>query len=125
MLAEQRDALTRFLFAEVTRLSAQVTALLAEVAELKARINKNSQNSSKPPSSDGLAKKKKTRSLRGKSNKKQGGQIGRKGTALKLSENPTKVIRYPLSMHCHGYGDVLSPDGARCRSVAKLLMWPS
>ena len=35
---------------------ALIVALAGRVAELEARLGKNSQNSSKPPSSDGLAK---------------------------------------------------------------------
>src|SRR6266850_1893585 len=35
------------------RYEARIASLEAEVAELKARLNQSSQNSSKPPSSDG------------------------------------------------------------------------
>ena len=35
---------------------ALIVVLAGRVAELEARLGKNSQNSSKPPSSDGLAK---------------------------------------------------------------------
>jgi transposase len=50
-------------FALVETLFAQVTVLAARVRELERRINTNSRNSGKPPSSDGLAK---TKSLRKK-----------------------------------------------------------
>ncbi len=52
--------------------------LEAEVADLKARLGMNSRNSSKPPSSDGLAKPS-PKSLRGKSGRKPGGQTGHQG----------------------------------------------
>ena len=48
----------------------------AEIAELKRRLRMNSNNSSKPPSSDGYGKKPAPKSLRGKSGKKPGGQKG-------------------------------------------------
>jgi transposase len=38
----------------IAGLTAQVTALTAEVAELRRRLQTDSTNSSKPPSSDGL-----------------------------------------------------------------------
>ena len=69
-----------------------------EIAELKAQINQNSNNSSKPPSSDGLAKPA-VKSLREKSGKKAGGQKGHKGHGLKIEqEADEEVIVTPL--HC-------------------------
>ncbi len=44
------------LFAENAALRAMVITLQAQVADLVARLKITSQNSSKPPSSDGLAK---------------------------------------------------------------------
>lgn len=49
----------------------QIELLMAEVAELKRRLNMNSSNSGKPPSTDGYNKSDKNRSLRGKSDKKR------------------------------------------------------
>ena len=60
---------------------ALILMLLARLEVLESLVRKDSHNSSKPPSSDGLAKK--TRSLRGASDKKVGGQIGHEGTTLK------------------------------------------
>jgi transposase len=56
--------------AENARQREQITLLLERVQELEARLATDSQNSNKPPASDGLAKK--TRSLRKKSGKKPG-----------------------------------------------------
>ena len=50
----------------------QIEFLIAEVAELRARLKMNSNNSSKPPSSDGYGKKKTDRSLREKGMKARG-----------------------------------------------------
>jgi transposase len=76
--------------AENAALREQVQALLAELQELKGRLAKDSHNSSKPPSSDGL--KRKTRSLRQKSGKKPGGQPGHRGSTLPLVATPDAVV---------------------------------
>ena len=50
---------------------ALISKLEKRVVELESQLNKNSSNSSKPPSSDGL--KKAIKNSREKSNRKQGG----------------------------------------------------
>jgi transposase len=60
----------------------QIATLLERVQELEARLAKDSHNSGKPPSSDGLARK--TKSLRRKSGKRPGGQLGHQGATLHL-----------------------------------------
>ena len=74
---------------------AQIAALTEQVAKLTAQIEelthkKNSNNSSKPPS-EGRLEKPAPKSLRGKSGKKQGGQLGHKGTGMKLGREPDHV----------------------------------
>jgi transposase len=67
----------------------RIAGLEAENAELKARLNSNSRNSNKPPSSDGY---KRQPALPKKKSGKQGGQKGHKGNTLHQIENPDKII---------------------------------
>jgi transposase len=91
-----------------------VNDLLSRVSELEARLGKDSHNSSKPPSSDGFAKKtRKTRSLREASRKKAGGQIGHEGTTLKQVEQPTRIVSHPLPAQCTRCHNPLPKDEAR------------
>ena len=71
----------------------------AKIIELEARLNKNSDNSSKPPSSDGYNKKTITNS-REKSGRKTGGQPGHEGTTLNKVENPNKRIEIKVADYC-------------------------
>jgi transposase len=83
-----------------------------KIKELEERLNQNSKNSSKPPSSDGL--KKTTKSLRKPSDKKAGAQLGHDGNGLKLMNEPDKYIVYqpnecvecPMSSTCEACGVV-------------------
>ena len=75
-----------------------ILTLLARLEALESKVNKNSSNSSKPPSSDGLAKK--TSSLRESSGKPPGAQAGRKGSTLKQALQPTERVDHPLPGHC-------------------------
>jgi transposase len=78
----------------------QIAALLERVQELEARLAKDSHNSGKPPSSDGLGRK--TRSLRKKSGKKPGGQLGHRGETLRLVATPDEAMeqRPAVCAHC-------------------------
>ncbi|GAC1357412.1 MAG: hypothetical protein NVSMB38_39740 [Ktedonobacteraceae bacterium] len=75
----------------------QIGPLLARVHELEGRVAKDSHSSSKPPSSDGLARK--TRSQRQASGKKSGGQSGHEGHHLKWVETPDEIKRH-RPHHC-------------------------
>lgn len=73
-----------------TELKEENTALKARVAELESRLNSNSQNSSKPPSSDGYKKKP---AFPKKKKGKQGGQRGHKGRTLQQVEHPDETVK--------------------------------
>ena len=85
-------------------LSKQVTQLQARVNELEKQLAKNSRNSHKPPSSDGL--KRQTKSLRKKSKRKAGGQKGHKGQTLKQIAKPDKIVKCSVT-NCTGCGQSL------------------
>lgn len=95
-----------------------IKQLQAKIAELEKRLNKNSRNSSKPPSSDGLSKPARTKSLREKGKNKSGGQLGHKGETLKQVAIPDVIITHSIS-HCPDCGNGLSPNltGEVCRQV--------
>jgi transposase len=75
----------------IMALQEQIVALTLRIAELEERLNQNSSNSGKPPSSDGLAKPA-AKSLRAKSGKKPGGQKGHKGHGLKIDREPDEEV---------------------------------
>ena len=64
--------------------------------ELQAQWSKNSQNSSKPPSSDGYGKPKRTESLRKPGQKPNGGQLGHQGQTLTRCEHPDRIEIHPV-----------------------------
>lgn len=72
--------------------SGMIEQLTDKVKELENQLNKDSSNSSKPPSSDNNFSVKKNQSLRQSSGKKSGGQIGHRGTNRKQVRKPDKVI---------------------------------
>lgn len=101
----EKDALILAQFEQlkqVVRLTAMVQALSARVQELEGRLRKDSHNASKPPFSDGLAKKPK--SLRESSGRKPGGQAGHEGTTLKRVATPDVIVQHPLPEHCDRCG---------------------
>jgi transposase len=84
--------------AYIESLESQINELNERLQILEARLNQNSRNSSRPPSTDLSGNKKPiSRSRRKKSNKKPGGQEGHSGTTLNMVNDPDEVIEHPLS----------------------------
>jgi transposase len=78
-----------------------VGQLAARVQALEDRVSKNSRNSGKPPSSDGLAKPA-PKSLRKRHGRKSGGQPGHEGNTLKAVVHPDHITvhRVKQCQHC-------------------------
>lgn len=89
------------LIAIILELQQLVKAQAVEIQDLREQLAKNSKNSSKPPSSEGL-KKPRPSSLREKSGRKSGGQEGHQGRTLKMVEWPDYVAVHKVSAcpHC-------------------------
>lgn len=91
-------------------LSTQIALQEERIKDLENRLNKNSRNSSKPPSSDEFIKPK---SQRKKSGKKSGGQKGHKGQTLKMAQTPD-VTRIHRVKSCQGCGHSLEDVPPKC-----------
>jgi transposase len=113
------DALRR----EIAVLREENAALRDEIADLRRQLNKNSSNSSKPPSSDGLKKPPRIAgSTRGKSGKMSGGQAGHKGGTLKQVACPDFTERHEAQAcsHCRAGLTAAMVTGVEKRQVFDL-----
>jgi len=88
--------------AQVQELVSHLQELQEVIQKLQAQVNKNSRNSSKPPSSDGV-KKPRTQSLRTSGERSTGGQKGHQGHTLQQVEQPDQTQVYPVNecQDCH------------------------
>ena len=94
---------------QVRQLQQTVAEQAAAIQSLRDQLAKNSQNSGRPPSSDGL-KKPRTRSLRRKTGRRSGGQQGHQGHTLKMVEQPDHVRVHPVTVCPHCATDLRSVE---------------
>lgn len=90
-IIEEQKSIMKEQQAKIIELEKIIEKQNEKIEELTRRLNLNSSNSGKPPSSDGLKKPPRVQSLRCKSNKKSGGQVGHEGVTLKQVANPDAI----------------------------------
>jgi transposase len=98
----QKDELIRMLWPlqqQVQDLMAQMVVMQERITQLEGRLAKNSKNSSKPPSSDGL-RKPAQKSLRKGGQNPNGGQPGHSGNTLRQSEQVDETMIHRADTHC-------------------------
>ena len=111
------------LFALIAAQAEQIAALTARVADLERRLGLDSSNSGKPPSSDGLNKPARVRSLREPSGKAPGGQKGHPGDTLRQAQIPDVVIdHYPQA--CDRCGMALAAAMATSHATRQVFDLP-
>lgn len=107
----------------ILRQQEQLAAFAVKLAELESRLNKNSSNSHKPPSTDGLSKPPVRKpAFPNAEGRKTGGQHGHKGENLKMVSKPD-VIKNLLPSHC-GCGAELSTENARLLDARQVFDLP-
>ena len=102
-------------------------ALEQRIIALERQAALNSKTSSQPPSSDGLKKppaQKRTQSLRGKSDRKTGGQPGHKGKTLRQSSTPDHIIHHYPQV-CDACGAALSASTTENTVVRQVVDLPA
>jgi transposase len=101
---EKAADLILLLWDKVEKLTAIVEEQGREIAALKAKLAKNSQNSSKPPSTDksnpGGRPPAKPKTKRGEKTNRPGGQKGHKGITLEKHATPDHTVELPGPGRC-------------------------
>lgn len=116
---EQLEKLDKSTLIEVVLLlQEQLDELSQRVKKLEDQVAKQSHNSSKPPSSDGLSKPR-TRSLRRPQGRKPGGQQGHPGQTLTQRDEPDRIEihRVRECPHCTTDLSAVAASTYLCRQV--------
>lgn len=95
----------------------KIEELTARLEAMENRAKKDSRNSNKPPSSDGLTKRP---AIPKPSGKKQGGQKGHKGNKLQLVHTPEEideVVVLPVPATCTDCGHKLDQEKAQLQEI--------
>ena len=111
------------LIALIAALRAENASLKARIAELERRLGLNSSNSGKPPSSDGLKKPARVKSLREPSSNQPGGQKGHKGETLRQVSDPNEIVDHHPSA-CAMCGAGLDPETSVGHSARQVFDLP-
>ena len=111
--------------AKIAELSAELTTALEKISELESLLSKfmqkkTSKNSHVPPSSD-LSRK--NQSLREKSNKPVGGQVGHEGSTLDRIDNPDKIVDLRAD-YCNSCGKSLEDSETELLSSLQVIDIP-
>jgi transposase len=104
-----------------SELRTTIRQLEVRLQALEDQLAKNSGNSGKPPSSDGLQKPH-TQSLRGSTGKPSGGQPGHVGHTLHAVEGPDQIEVHGVTecQHCHRPLSTIAVQGYERRQVFDL-----
>ena len=108
---------------QITEQKHQIADAEKQIADLERQLalrKQNSTNSSKPPSSDGLAGEPRERGRRKKSRRKAGGQPGHRGAHRPLvATEKVDEIRPVLPEHCRHCGHFLPAEIDQVQTTGK------
>ena len=101
---------------ELAERDAIIAKLMARVEELERQLKLNSNNSSKPPSSDGLRKKPSPKSLRERGKRPTGGQVGHQGYWLEQVKEPDELVLHRVEQCAHCNADLAAVPSIQVKS---------